>query len=198
MYSWMNLFLEYIYVIIVLFWSEWRPRSRGMVCRCSYSNTISTQISILTSLLYVCIFVLPRFTMCTGYLSLSYNTFQLHVDPYISCFLSAAVEIPAYISSWLALRYLPRRLSVTGTLLLGAVSLYLIQLVPQSKQEENMLTLTGDWQFSDFKQAPPCIPDLTSLLNTQDFIHKDSWCKVMMCECLKFREIISFSKNLKV
>lgn len=65
------------------------------------------QISIQTSLLYASIFVLTRFTMTTGYYSLSFNASQLHVDPYISCYISAAIEIPAYVSSWLALRYLP-------------------------------------------------------------------------------------------
>uniref|UniRef100_A0A668S9Y7 Major facilitator superfamily (MFS) profile domain-containing protein n=1 Tax=Oreochromis aureus TaxID=47969 RepID=A0A668S9Y7_OREAU len=71
-----------------------------------------------------------QFTMIVGYYSLSFNTAQLHENPYISCFISAVVEIPAYISSWLALLYLPRRLSVILTLVFGAVPLYLIQLVP--------------------------------------------------------------------
>nr|XP_004561794.2 solute carrier family 22 member 5 isoform X1 [Maylandia zebra] len=70
------------------------------------------------------------FTMIVGYYSLSFNTAQLHENPYISCFISAVVEIPAYISSWMALLYLPRRLSVILTLVFGAVPLYLIQLVP--------------------------------------------------------------------
>uniref|UniRef100_A0A3Q3WJX1 Major facilitator superfamily (MFS) profile domain-containing protein n=1 Tax=Mola mola TaxID=94237 RepID=A0A3Q3WJX1_MOLML len=74
---------------------------------------------------------LPRFTLSTGYYGLSLNTSQLHADPYISCFISAAVEVPAYISSWLALRYLRRKLSVISILILGALSLYFIQLVPQ-------------------------------------------------------------------
>uniref|UniRef100_A0A3Q4BFK8 Major facilitator superfamily (MFS) profile domain-containing protein n=1 Tax=Mola mola TaxID=94237 RepID=A0A3Q4BFK8_MOLML len=69
--------------------------------------------------------------VCTGYYGLSLNTSQLHADPYISCFISAAVEVPAYISSWLALRYLRRKLSVISILILGALSLYFIQLVPQ-------------------------------------------------------------------
>ncbi|XP_059208236.1 organic cation/carnitine transporter 2-like [Centropristis striata] len=72
------------------------------------------------------------FTITTGYYALSLNTSQLHANPYISGFLSAAVEVPAYISSWLALRYLPRRLSIMFVLLLAGMSLYLIQLVPQS------------------------------------------------------------------
>lgn len=78
-------------------------------------------------------FDFPRFTMIVGYYSLSFNTAQLHENPYISCFISAVVEIPAYISSWMALLYLPRRLSVILTLVFGAVPLYLIQLVPDGK-----------------------------------------------------------------
>ncbi|GAA6230522.1 solute carrier family 22 member 5-like isoform X2 [Lates japonicus] len=71
------------------------------------------------------------FTITAGYFGLSFSTSQLHADPYISCFISAVVEVPAYISSWLALRYLPRRWSIIGTLLLEAAPLYLVQLVPQ-------------------------------------------------------------------
>uniref|UniRef100_A0A8C9XDX9 Major facilitator superfamily (MFS) profile domain-containing protein n=1 Tax=Sander lucioperca TaxID=283035 RepID=A0A8C9XDX9_SANLU len=72
------------------------------------------------------------FTLNTGYFVLSLNTSRLHANPYLSCFISAAVEVPAYISSWLALRYLPRRLSAICVLLLGGVSLYFIQLVPEN------------------------------------------------------------------
>uniref|UniRef100_UPI0037E809A3 organic cation/carnitine transporter 2-like n=1 Tax=Semicossyphus pulcher TaxID=241346 RepID=UPI0037E809A3 len=78
------------------------------------------------------ILCLVLFTMIFGYYSLSLNTAHLHVDPFISCFLSAAMEVPASVSSWLALVYLPRRVAVISTLLFEAVPLYLIQLVPQS------------------------------------------------------------------
>ncbi|XP_037605527.1 solute carrier family 22 member 5-like [Sebastes umbrosus] len=78
------------------------------------------------------ILFLVWFTLSVGYYGLSLNTSRLHANPYISCFLSAAVEVPAYISSWLALQYLPRRLSVIFILLFGGLSLYFIQLVPQS------------------------------------------------------------------
>ncbi|CAG14393.1 unnamed protein product, partial [Tetraodon nigroviridis] len=71
------------------------------------------------------------FTLRTGYYGLSLNTSQLHADPYISAFMSAAIEIPAYICIWLALQYLRRRLTIIFFLLLGAVSLFLIQLVPE-------------------------------------------------------------------
>ncbi|XP_075957620.1 organic cation/carnitine transporter 2-like [Anarhichas minor] len=81
------------------------------------------------------ILCLVWFTLSTGYYGLSLNTSQLHANPYISCFLSAAVEVPAYTSSWLALRYVPRRLSVFCILLIGGVSLYFLQLVPKSLSE---------------------------------------------------------------
>uniref|UniRef100_A0A3Q3MLV0 Solute carrier family 22 member 5-like n=1 Tax=Labrus bergylta TaxID=56723 RepID=A0A3Q3MLV0_9LABR len=74
------------------------------------------------------------FTLSTGYFGLSLNTSRLHADPYLSCFISAAVEVPAYIACWLALQYIPRRVSTICVLLLGGVSLYLIQLIPQSLQ----------------------------------------------------------------
>lgn len=93
---------------------------------------VHSQLNIFCYL-YLC---LPRFTLSTGYFGLSLNTSRLHANPYISCFISAAVEVPAYISSWLALRYLPRRLSVICILLLAGVSLYFIQLVPQSKHKK--------------------------------------------------------------
>uniref|UniRef100_A0A3Q3FNZ5 Solute carrier family 22 member 5-like n=1 Tax=Labrus bergylta TaxID=56723 RepID=A0A3Q3FNZ5_9LABR len=86
---------------------------------------------------------LPRFTLSTGYFGLSLNTSRLHADPYLSCFISAAVEVPAYIACWLALQYIPRRVSTICVLLLGGVSLYLIQLIPQSKHLSVALEMLG-------------------------------------------------------
>lgn len=75
-----------------------------------------------------------RFTLRTGYYGLSFNTSQLHADPYISCFMSAAVEIPANVLMWLTLRYLRRRLTVIAILTLAAAALFFIQLVPQGER----------------------------------------------------------------
>uniref|UniRef100_A0A8C5N4S0 Solute carrier family 22 member 5-like n=1 Tax=Gouania willdenowi TaxID=441366 RepID=A0A8C5N4S0_GOUWI len=47
------------------------------------------------------------------------------------CFLSALAEVPAYISSWLALQYISRRLAIVCILAVAGSSLYLIQLVPE-------------------------------------------------------------------
>ncbi|XP_008286210.1 solute carrier family 22 member 4-like [Stegastes partitus] len=104
------------------------------------------QSSIRTTTLILC---LVSFTVCAGYYSLSFNTAQLHADPYISCLLSAIVEVPAYISSWVALRYFPRRLSVIGCFLLGAVPLYFIQLVPEDLSNLSLtLELVGKYAFT--------------------------------------------------
>ncbi|KAM9780952.1 solute carrier family 22 member 4-like isoform X2 [Syngnathus typhle] len=56
----------------------------------------------------------------------------LHSDPYISCFLSAVVEVPAYASCSLAIRYLPRRLAVVAVFITMGLALFSIQLVPPS------------------------------------------------------------------
>uniref|UniRef100_A0A3Q3WZA8 Major facilitator superfamily (MFS) profile domain-containing protein n=1 Tax=Mola mola TaxID=94237 RepID=A0A3Q3WZA8_MOLML len=76
--------------------------------------------------------VRDMFTFSTGYYGLSLNTSRLHADPYISSFMSAAIEIPAYVFIWLALRCLRRKLCLLFTLSVAAVSLFFIQLVPQS------------------------------------------------------------------
>ncbi|KAE8614501.1 hypothetical protein XENTR_v10008191 [Xenopus tropicalis] len=66
-----------------------------------------------------------------GYFGLSLNTPNLHGDPYVNCFLSAIIEVPAYVIAWLLLRSFPRRYSTASTLVLGGVVLLFIQLVPQ-------------------------------------------------------------------
>ncbi|XP_061155600.1 solute carrier family 22 member 4-like isoform X4 [Syngnathus typhle] len=72
------------------------------------------------------------FALSVCYYGLSLNTSQLHSDPYISCFLSAVVEVPAYASCSLAIRYLPRRLAVVAVFITMGLALFSIQLVPPS------------------------------------------------------------------
>lgn len=53
--------------------------------------------------LHVC---LRRFTLSSGYFGLSLNMSRLHSNPYLSCFISAAVEVPAYIQAgWLCVTF---------------------------------------------------------------------------------------------
>ncbi|XP_034869988.1 solute carrier family 22 member 4 isoform X3 [Mirounga leonina] len=65
-----------------------------------------------------------------GYFALSLNAPNLHGDAYLNCFLSALIEVPAYITAWLLLRTLPRRYIIAGVLFLGGGVLLLIQFVP--------------------------------------------------------------------
>ncbi|XP_077183012.1 solute carrier family 22 member 4 isoform X3 [Paroedura picta] len=65
-----------------------------------------------------------------GYFGLSLNTSNLHGNAYLNCFLSAVIEVPAYVIAWLLLRTLPRRYSISGTLFLGGGVILFIQLVP--------------------------------------------------------------------
>ncbi len=73
-----------------------------------------------------------RNTVTIAYFALSLNTASLHGNAYLNCFLSAVVEIPAYILSWIMFRWCSRRLSLSSTLILGGLFLLLIQLVPAS------------------------------------------------------------------
>ncbi|XP_067422686.1 solute carrier family 22 member 4 [Emydura macquarii macquarii] len=65
-----------------------------------------------------------------GYFGLSLNTPNLHGNAYVNCFLSAVIEVPAYVIAWLLLRTVPRRYSISGTLFLGGGVILFIQLVP--------------------------------------------------------------------
>ncbi|NXU05339.1 S22A5 protein, partial [Buphagus erythrorhynchus] len=79
-------------------------------------------ITIMSVLLWMIISV--------GYFGLSLDTPNLHGDVYVNCFLSAVIEVPAYVISWLLLRSLPRRYSMAAALFLGGCVLLFIQLVP--------------------------------------------------------------------
>ncbi|XP_060621213.1 organic cation/carnitine transporter 2-like isoform X1 [Anolis sagrei] len=65
-----------------------------------------------------------------GYFGLSLDTPNLHGDIYLNCFLSAVIEVPAYIISWVLLQYFPRRYSMAAVLFLGGCVLLFVQLVP--------------------------------------------------------------------
>ncbi|KAF1415998.1 Solute carrier family 22 member 5, partial [Spheniscus humboldti] len=77
-----------------------------------------------------CYSVSFRMIISVGYFGLSLDTPNLHGDVYVNCFLSAVIEVPAYVISWLLLRNLPRRYSMAAALFLGGCVLLFIQLVP--------------------------------------------------------------------
>ncbi|XP_068600168.1 organic cation/carnitine transporter 2-like [Brachionichthys hirsutus] len=69
-------------------------------------------------------------TLTVAYYALSLNTSNVHGNKYLNCFLSAAVEIPAYILSWIMFRWCSRRRSLFSTLFMGGLFLLLTLLVP--------------------------------------------------------------------
>ncbi|XP_061790154.1 organic cation/carnitine transporter 2-like [Nerophis lumbriciformis] len=69
-------------------------------------------------------------TVAIAYLALSLNTSNLYGDVYFNCFLSAVVEIPAYMMSWLMFRYCSRRLTLSFSLFAAAFFLLVIQFIP--------------------------------------------------------------------
>lgn len=91
--------------------------------------------------------VLPRFTFLTGYYGLTLNSGNLSADPYISTFISVAVELPAYVCVWLAMQYLPRRPSLICMILVGGLSLIFIQLVPESEKWNVFTNISWHWRF---------------------------------------------------
>ncbi|XP_023791863.1 solute carrier family 22 member 4-like isoform X2 [Cyanistes caeruleus] len=70
------------------------------------------------------------FFTSVGYFGLSLSTPDWHGNAYVNCFLSAVIEVPAYVIAWLLLRSLPRRYSLSGTFFLGGSVVLFIQLVP--------------------------------------------------------------------
>uniref|UniRef100_UPI00398E9096 organic cation/carnitine transporter 2-like n=1 Tax=Pristiophorus japonicus TaxID=55135 RepID=UPI00398E9096 len=65
-----------------------------------------------------------------GYFGLSLSTPNLHGDDYWNCFFSGAVEVPAYTAACLFLQKFSRRLCLSGSLFLGGIVLFFIQLIP--------------------------------------------------------------------
>lgn len=74
-----------------------------------------------------------RNILVIAYYVLTLNTANLHGDAYTNCFLSAVVEIPAYILSWIMFRWCSRRLSLFSTFFTGGLFLLLIHLIPASR-----------------------------------------------------------------
>lgn len=67
-----------------------------------------------------------------AYFALSLNTSNLHGDAYFNCFLSAVVEIPAYVLSWVMFRWWLRRFCLSSTLIMGGAVLLFIPFIPMN------------------------------------------------------------------
>ncbi|XP_061071567.1 organic cation/carnitine transporter 2-like isoform X1 [Conger conger] len=84
-----------------------------------------------------------------GYFALSLNSSNLHGNPFLNCFLSAAVEVPGIILSWPLLRSCSRRLCLFATLFLGGVLPLFTLLIPRDlKLVSIALEMMGKFGFS--------------------------------------------------
>ncbi|KAG7215894.1 hypothetical protein INR49_002530 [Caranx melampygus] len=65
-----------------------------------------------------------------GYYALILNTSNLHGDPYLNCFFSAATEVPAYIIALLLLQRCSRHFCQSSSLFLGGTMILCVHLIP--------------------------------------------------------------------
>ncbi|KAM8993919.1 solute carrier family 22 member 4 isoform 1-T1 [Guaruba guarouba] len=102
---------------------DWKPQQqqKAILLDLFRTRNIAT-ITIMSLLLW--------FFTSVGYFGLSLSTPNWHGNAYINCFLSAVIEVPAYVIAWLLLRCLPRRYSLAGIFFLGGGVVLFIQLVP--------------------------------------------------------------------
>ncbi|XP_034033880.1 solute carrier family 22 member 5-like [Thalassophryne amazonica] len=71
-------------------------------------------------------------TVAMSYFGLSLNTSNLHGNIYFSCFMSAVVEILVDVLSWITFRWCSRRLTISATITMSGLLLFVIQLIPAS------------------------------------------------------------------
>ncbi|XP_034033881.1 solute carrier family 22 member 5 [Thalassophryne amazonica] len=71
-------------------------------------------------------------SVALSYYGLSLNTSNLHGNIFFNCFMSALVEIPADILSWIMFRWCSRRLTLSATITMSGLFLFIIQLIPAS------------------------------------------------------------------
>uniref|UniRef100_A0A672I700 Solute carrier family 22 member 4-like n=1 Tax=Salarias fasciatus TaxID=181472 RepID=A0A672I700_SALFA len=64
------------------------------------------------------------FIITISYYVLVLNTSNLYGDPYLNCFISAVIEVPAYLSALVLLQYCSRHICQSSTLLLGGVMIF--------------------------------------------------------------------------
>uniref|UniRef100_A0A3Q0SAY4 Solute carrier family 22 member 4 n=1 Tax=Amphilophus citrinellus TaxID=61819 RepID=A0A3Q0SAY4_AMPCI len=79
-------------------------------------------VTLICSLLWIIITI--------SYFALVLNTSNLNGDPYINSFLSAVVEVPAYIIALILLKFCSRHFCQSSTLFLGGVMILCVHLIP--------------------------------------------------------------------
>ncbi|XP_049890144.1 solute carrier family 22 member 4-like [Epinephelus moara] len=96
---------------------------------------------LLSSLLWIIITI--------SYYALILNTSNLNGDPYLNCFLSALVEMPAYIVALLLLKYCSRHFCQSSTLFLGGFMILCVHLIPvDSRSVPVVLEILGKFAIT--------------------------------------------------
>uniref|UniRef100_A0A8C2ZSZ3 Solute carrier family 22 member 5 n=1 Tax=Cyclopterus lumpus TaxID=8103 RepID=A0A8C2ZSZ3_CYCLU len=93
-------------------------------------NHIRPPDAIFTEAEVLLLLLLCRIIVTVGYYALVLNTSNMYSDPYVSCFLSAVVEVPAYVIALLLLKFCTRHVCLSSSLLLGGVFILYIPSVP--------------------------------------------------------------------
>lgn len=102
-----------------------------------------------------------RIVITIGYYALILNTSNLHGNPYLNCFFSAATEVPAYIIALLLLQRCSRRFCQSSSLFLGGTMILCVRLIPIGNQHS--LAPEGSLCLKDFNR-PSGFPELTTNL----------------------------------
>ncbi|XP_063303485.1 organic cation/carnitine transporter 2-like [Pelobates fuscus] len=110
----------------IIFKTEMEDSKNGPIKRHTFLDLVKTRNVRIITILTICIWL----TISIGYFGVSLNTPNLHGDPFLNCFLLAAIEVPSCVLAWLLLRNVARRYSMCSTMLLGGIVLLFIQLVP--------------------------------------------------------------------
>ncbi|KAK5887849.1 hypothetical protein CesoFtcFv8_016410 [Champsocephalus esox] len=83
-------------------------------------------ITVLCSMLWIVVTI--------GYYGLVLNTSNLNGDPFLNCFLSGLVQLPAYIIALLLLQYCSRHLCQSSTLFFGGVMILCVHIIPTDSE----------------------------------------------------------------
>lgn len=119
-------------------------------CIVRFWSRIFSNVDVRAAFLWsFTLYTFLRMLTSIGYFGLSLSTPNLHGDAYVNCFLSAVIEVPAYVIAWLLLRTLPRRYSIAGTLFLGGGVVLFIQLVPTCMSFNSWCRNKIPWLFFD-------------------------------------------------
>ncbi|XP_041041286.1 solute carrier family 22 member 5-like [Carcharodon carcharias] len=100
----------------------------GDIHAVTYLDLVRTSNIRNITIFVILIWMIPS----VGYFGLSFNTPNMHGDPYINCFISAVTEVASYVIEWILLRMSLHRISLACIVACGGIMLLLIQILLSS------------------------------------------------------------------